>query len=443
MRPPRPARRAALAACLGALVACGPAPPEPSLNVLLVTVDTLRADRLGFDGYGLPTSPRLDALAESGVVFDRAQGASSWTLPSLATILTSLYTSTHGCWTFVDPLQPSFHTLAETLRDAGYDTAAVASHVFLGTDYGLHQGFTHFDDDLVHWLVASHDAISSPEVSDKGIRFLENKAAVPEEGPWLLWLHYFDPHEIYQPHEGFLEPFGIDPDARGTFDVEQESRLYDGEVAFTDHHVGRVLDALERLGLADDTLVVFVADHGEEFGDHGSRRHGHTLYGELVRTPLVVRAPGFAPSRVDALVHTVDLAPTVLELVGLAPVADQTGRSLVPLMRGEELPERGVLAELNAAPSTNLRAWIDGRWKLILDLDHETAKLFDVEADPLEQSDVAAGQPQVVARMRQELLDAVGEALHEGRLYERTAHGLKLLATQDEQLKNLGYTGGR
>ena len=251
-------------------------------NVLLIAVDTLRADHLESYGYRLPTSPALAELGATGVVFERAVAATSWTLPAFASVLTGHYTSTHRCWKHKSRLAPSFVTLPEILRDAGYDTACAISHIFLARRYGLQQGIVHFDTSFDLPVGHGDTEISSPGVTARGLEWIEHKAAAGDGEPWFLWLHYFDPHYKYVEHEGISETFG----------VEDPLERYDGEIRFTDGYIGEVLDALARTGLDESTIVVLVADHGEEFLDHGGQYHGHTLYQELVHVPLVVRAPG-------------------------------------------------------------------------------------------------------------------------------------------------------
>lgn len=412
------------------LASCG-ASATPPPNVLLVTIDTLRADHMGCYGYELPTSPAIDALAAEGAVFTRAQASSSWTLPGLASLLTSTYTTTHGCWRFDDALDTSFATLAEALLAAGYETGAVASHVFLGRDHGLDQGFVHYDDDLVYTMSASHEAISSPAVSDKGIAFLEAAAGSPEGRPWLLWLHYFDPHDTYQQHPGLTERFG---------DPAEDAVRYDGEIAFTDAHVGRVLDALDALDLRDTTLVALVSDHGEEFGDHGGSRHGHTLHRELVRVPLVLRGPGIPSGEVDAVVRTVDLMPTLLDLCGVDDPATPAGTSLVPLLRGGAGPGP-ALAELRLTASDAYDAVIDGPLKLIVDAGSGEARLFDVASDPGEARDLAADRPADVARLRAVLELLRADALRAAGAYA-VAPDLELLPGAAARLDDMGYGDG-
>ena len=401
-------------------------------SFLFISVDTLRADHMGTYGYARNTTPEVDAWAKDAVVFENAQASASWTLPGLASALTSFYTSTHRCWTFNSRLDPSFTTLPEVLTDAGYDTMAVTSHVFLAPRYGLQQGFVHFDDEFAHPLEDPTTVITSEMVSDKGIRFLDAKAASTDETPWLLWLHYFDPHGQYNVHPGISEEFG----------TEQELDRYDGELRYTDLHVGRVLRRLEELGLADSTVVVFFSDHGEEFLDHGGLRHGHALWRELVRVPLIIRAPGVAPRRVPELVRTVDLLPTVLDWVPpLAPPPGIEGVSLFAFLEGRERAPLPALAEIRLQEAFPLECVFEERWKLIVNSKDASVLLYDTVADPLEQRDVAAEHPEVVAELRERLAAMIARAEEAGRRYGE-AEALGLSETERHDLQGLGYTGG-
>jgi arylsulfatase A-like enzyme len=434
MSAPR-ARPLALAALLAAGCSRPLAPAwgegEPPPNVLLVCIDTLRADHLGCYGYERPTSPAIDALAAESVLFEDAQAASSWTLPALASLFTSTHSSTHGCWGFASALAPSFVTAAELLRDAGYDTAAIVSHVFLAPRHGLQQGCVHFDDTYSQPETEPWNDVTSPRVTAEAVRFLEQKAAAPREAPWMLFLHYFDPHDAYLPHAGVSERFG----------TEQPIDLYDGEIAFTDRHVGEVLRTLEATGFAGDTIVVLFSDHGEEFGEHGGVRHGHTLHRELLHVPLVMRVPGVAPRRVAERVRTIDVLPTLLELVGLPSLEAGEGSSLVPALHGGAPLPLPALAELRLQPGDPQESLIDGRWKLIHHLEREPRfELYDVVLDPREQEDLAARHPELVAELREALARLVGAAERKGSDYERPAP-LDLTPTQLEHLQGLGYAG--
>jgi arylsulfatase A-like enzyme len=408
------------------------APP----NVLFVSVDTLRADHMGVYGYERNTTPAIDAWAKGAIVFDEAQASASWTLPGLASVLTSLYTSTHHCWKFNSRLDAAFTTLPEILTDAGYDTMCVTSHVFLARRYGLQQGFVHFDDEFAHPLEDPTEVITSEMVSEKGIRFLDEKAATADKTPWMLWLHYFDPHGNYNVHEGISEEFG----------TEREVDRYDGEIRFTDLHVGRVLAKLDELGLAENTLVVFFADHGEEFMDHGGMRHGHALWRELVRIPLIVKAPGCAPRRVGDLVRSVDILPTVLDFIPpLRPPSDIEGVSLRPMLErgdGAGAEPLTALAEIRLQDFVALDSVIRGRWKMIVHASTETFQLYDLAADPLETTDVAAANPEVIEDLKRVMLGTIERARAQGKKYG-AQQALGLSETERGQMDDLGYLGGK
>lgn len=428
------------ALCLGSCDDYGrEAAPQKAADILLVTIDTLRADALGLYGYGRPTSPNLDAFAEGAVVFDAAQAPTSWTLSSLSSLLTGHYAWTTGIRDFRSQLDDRFVTLAEHLRARNYDTAAVGTHVVFQDKYGLRQGFARFDDELVEAdYQASHKAITSELVSDKGLEFLSNWSAARaagEERPWLLWLHYFDPHIPYRRHAEF--PFG-----------DSGRDRYDAEVAFTDKHLGRVLDALGENGF-EDAVICVVSDHGEEFGDHGGREHGHSLYTELVRVPLILRAPGFEPARISQAVGVIDVLPTLLELSGAGGspqalgVDSISGRSLVPLMAGadsEDWDARPLLGELRLRRDTEMESLRSGPWKLIRDRDGQRLRLYNVQRDPAEQRDLAAREVNRTREMNAELERQIQAARELGSGAGAEAR-LELDQEEEAALRALGYLG--
>lgn len=427
-----PFNRASLAAAiLACLLSCTPQSPT-SLdrpNVLLITVDTLRRDHLEPYGYKRATSPRLSAFAVDAIVFEDAQSQAPWTLPSLASLMTGLETSAHGCRTFYDALAPSYETLPERLFATGYDTGAVASHVFLGRDYGLDQGFVHFDDELVLEMTRSDEVISSPKVTEKGIAFLEAQAEAQTAGttdhPFMLWLHYFDPHADYLRHA----------EISGKFGTKRPVDLYDGEIAFTDRAIGRVLDTLQASGLDKNTIVIFTADHGEEFGDHNGIDHGHTLFAELLDIPLIIRAPGFEPARVEQMVRSIDVANTLCELLGIAPLEESQGLSLVPLMKGEDLVVPASLAELERNAALSSRALVTRESKQLWSPRFEQPVAFNRSTDAREKTPTA--------------LNADSEAELQRRLEAATkiatqhadSWRLALGAAERDDLSNTGYAG--
>jgi len=407
-------------------LACAePARPRP--NLLFISIDTLRADHLGAWGYGRATSPHIDAFAREAVVFENAQAQSSWTLPTLASLMTSLHSSTHRCWNLANPLGEDYETLAELLHTAGWKTAAVASHVFLARRYQLDQGFASYDVSLVKQnALKSHAAVTSPQVTQKGLGWLAQRRDQPE--PWFLWLHYFDPHALYLTHEGISEAFG----------TRRQSDLYDGEIAFTDRAIGHLLAGLASLGMAERTVVVLFADHGEEFGDHGGSAHGHSLHRELLHIPLIVRAPGLAAHRVSAAVRQVDVMPTVLELLGLPIPEHLEGTSLVPAMRGEPLPDLPVLGELRQSPLHRSDSLQRAGWKLLVDRARKRVALYDLTHDPGEHEDLAASHPERVREMRDELEALKAGAQRKAGSY-RKPERLTLPDDERESLRQLGY----
>ncbi len=402
-------------------------------NLLFLCVDTLRPDHLGAYGASPSPSPAIDELARSGIVFERAYAHASWTLPSFAAILTSLYSSTHGCWTFKSSLSESFATLPERFQEAGFDTYGIASHVYFNREYGLQQGFDAFDDEFAHkYDEAGWIPITSPRVSEKAVRWLEERVAAEDRDPWLLWLHYFDPHVPYVDHAR----------ARTGVETPDEHARYVDEIAFTDRYVGEVLVALERLGLAGETVVVFLSDHGEAFEEHpGVRRHSKSLFDEELRVPLVVRVPGLEARRVSAFVRTVDLHPTLFELfripLGPAPIE---GRSLVSALLGEELASPRLLAEIRLHDGFHARAIVDGRWKLVEDTSNDTTRLYDLVGDPGETQDLAGERPELAAELRAEMESLEGRAREASGLYEG-GREIELSPETLERLRELGYAG--
>ena len=433
--------RCALAPIL-LLGACTPPAPPPRPNILVLSIDTLRADHLGCYGYPLPTSPNLDRLAARSALFEHAESASSWTLPSMTSLMTGLSTSAHNCDHLGSRLDPSYRTFAEVLRDAGYDTGIVASHLFLTTSYGLQQGFTHVDTSIVQ----DELDITSQDVAQRGIDWIRAKSARaaelaarprddPEDdsaAPWLLWLHFFDPHAPYLAHPGISERFGL----------ERDVERYDGEIAYTDLHLGRLLDELEQSPLAANTIVVVVADHGEEFGEHGNFGHGYALYEECVRVPLIVHVPGVAPRRVEEVVPTVDLAPTLLDLARVALPHEIEGQTIAPLLWGESVPEQEALSEVRWQARQDIKALRNGRWKWIEQRvgEEQARMLFDIGADPTEECERLEKEVPRAIASSERLLARLRDARRIASGYHQLGES-QLSPFEQARLGNLGYTG--
>ena len=395
------------AALLGAMLGAalwsrskGPVAGSRPLNLLLITVDTLRADHLGCYGGADASTPAIDRLAKEGVLFEQASTCVPLTLPSHASILTGTYPAFHGAHNNgTYKVDDSVVTLAEVLRGRGYRTGAVIGAFPLASRFGLTQGFDTYDDTLPvpqeGERKMGYAQRPADRVSRAGLEWLETK----EGKPFFLWLHYFDPHSPYAPPEPFAARF------RG--------RPYDGEVAFVDEQVGRVLERIRRPDFASNTLVVLMSDHGEGLGDHGEWTHGVFLYESTLRVPLLMALPGVLPAgrRVGQPVRSIDVLPTVLELLRV-PIPDAVqGESLRPLYEGGAASQRAVLAETRA-PRENY-AWSDldairvGALKFIR---APRPELYDLSADPGETENRFSARPDDGARLAAELEHRLADA---------------------------------
>ena len=340
-------------------------------NILLIIIDTQRADHLGCYGYNRKTTPNIDAFAASSTVFENAYSHSPWTTPSIASIMTSLEPVDHGISGWKDPLLKKHLTLAEHLRVNGYFTAAAIGHTIVVPKYGFGQGFNVYDTGALD-IGYPLDIKSSDYITDFGIKMLDQ----PMKEPFFLWLHYFDPHRKYLSHKEFK--FG-----------GKALDRYNGETAFTDFHIGRLLNHLKKRGMYKDTIVAIIADHGEEFLEHGGVLHGLKIYNEVVRVPLIIRVPGFLPGRVSKIVAETDLAPTLLKLVGV-PLPEQfKGHAINYGWKGFQ-PQfnRTVFFETYFMDDACKHGVLKGNWKLIHDCDHETMELYNLKADPREKNNL-------------------------------------------------------
>jgi arylsulfatase A-like enzyme len=380
---------------------------------IVYLVDTLRADHTGVYGYPRRTTPELDAFARDAVVFDAAVAHASWTKPSVASILTSRLPGQHRAVQLRDPLDPSNVTVAERLRARGFSTGAtMANSVIYGAESEFDRGFEvfaglHGEDDRPSKLVGADVVV------DSALAFLRSRRGMPT----FLYVHTMDPHVPYEPPPPFdrmFEPFpteghpGHDPrtDYEEPLDRERMIAQYDGDVAFGDREFGRFLRELKADGLYDDALVVFLADHGEEFLDHGLWLHGRSLFDELIRIPLVVKLPGSrgAGRRIAEQVQGVDVVPTVLEAMGVPLPSDLGGQPLQRTLAGGAAP-RPALAEISHRGFVAHGVRTDGD-KYIRRFSPDDDELyFDLRKDPRERTNLVASNPE-----RVRLLEAQGEA---------------------------------
>ena len=406
-----------------------PASPHPGgrLNALLVTLDTTRADHIGCYGYRQARTPRLDGLAADGTRFDQAFSPVPITAAAHSSILTGLYPFEHGVRNNGDfYLADRFDTIATILHKAGYRTGAFVSSFVLDRRYGLARGFDVYDDRQegadAGSQVISLDAERRGDRTAAALLAWLDAYSRDRSAPFFAWLHLYDPHTPYAAPPPFGEEFASSP--------------YDGEIAFDDAILASVLDRLARLGLRDDTLVVVAGDHGESLGDHGEDTHGMFVYNAAVRVPFVVWRPGLVPAGVvREPVRLTDVAPTLLELLGVERPALKNGRSLVAVMNGAKAVPPPIYAEtlfpelnMNWAPLRSVR---DERWKLI---EAPRPELYDLQNDPGERDNRYDQQPQT-ARALGDLL----ARLSGGTQGEMSMRRLDK-ATMD-RLASLGYIG--
>ena len=445
------------------LASCRPErPAETPPNVLIILVDTLRTDKLGCYGNDLGLTPRIDRLASEGFLFEHAFAHAPWTLPSVASLLTSTYPGQHGAGKRLGrradftPLASDVRTFAECLRDQGYQTGAIVNVRFLHEKFGIGRGFDWYDfrgarDDL-------RDSRCAGEVTDLAIAWMKERRKHPEQ-PFLLMAHYFDPHVTYDPPEAFRKRFALpidhSPDdelfgtgqdvirlRRGEIDpatvpFERLERLYNGEIAYADEQIGRLLDALERLDLDGSTAVVMTADHGEEFLDHDGFEHGHTLYDELIHIPLILRYPGVIKTgRTPVTVGQIDVAPTLCRLAGIIPESTFQGQSLGPVMQAESSADRMILSQGNFWGATWLACLRNDGYKLIEKPGR--IELYHVAVDQKEQRDLSGEEDrrERCAAMSADLATLLKTAKARG---SRQGVSVRLSEEDLRRLEALGY----
>jgi arylsulfatase A-like enzyme len=409
-------------------------------GVLLVSIDTLRRDHVGAYGYGPPTTPRLDALARESVFCEDAVSPSSWTLPAHLSMLTSVDPGAHGGVDMSHGFNHRVPTLATLLRQAGFATQAVTSHLYVSAVYGLDDGFDHLD---------FHQDRKATDVADRAMDALDRIG----DRPFFLFLHFYDPHWHYEPPEntrkifdttytgtitGRLQDFSHrDRKSVSPADLAHLIALYDGEIRYVDDELGRVFDHLRARGLDRGTLVFLTSDHGEEFLEHGSWEHQKTLYEEVVRVPLFFRGPGVSARREPSPATLLDVAPTVLAWAGVPAPGQMQGRSL--LARG---PDREGYGETDHTVDRTHKLFLRAgakRWKAILTLDPEGAGVrgeewYDLSVDPGEsrRGSPPAATAEAMRRVARERWNAA-------RRLGAGAPAVNLTPEQRERLRALGY----
>jgi tetratricopeptide (TPR) repeat protein len=405
----------------GVALGCGRQCARGSLsgdNVLLITLDTTRADRLGCYGYSRGATPVLDALARRGTLFERALAQVPMTLPSHATLLTGRYPRELGIRLNEQAALGDHPTLASVFKGQGYRTGAFVAAFVLDSRYGLNRGFEVYDDNVGEGVLMRR----ANEVTDRALAWLEGA----RKQPFFVWIHYFDPHKPYEPPEAFR---GVGADA------------YDGEIAFVDTEVGRLMRWLEVQHLTDRTLVVVAGDHGESLGEHGEHGHAMFLYQTNLHVPLILAHPqlGKRGARVGDVVELADVFSTILDLFGWRTPEGLLSRSLAPALRGQPLEPRESYAESRYVRHTygwaEQRSLTSGRFKYISSTRPE---LYELVSDPAEERNVIGEQEPVASAMRRGLEARYG-AMRAGKAIE-----VSLDDDARRRLESLGYmTGGR
>lgn len=374
---------------------------QPVRNVVVLLIDTLRASKLrAYNPESRVRTPVLDGLVEHGTLFERAHSQENWTKPSVASVLTGLTPSTHRAITTEARLPQSAELVSETFDAAGFATASFLANGYVSDRFGFDQGWDHYTN-----MIREGRSTEAADVFREAGDWIEQHRSER----FFVYIQTIDPHVPYDPPAEFLQMYDARTDYAGQVrprstgdqleaakrnppgivfdesDITRLTALHDGEISYHDRELGRFMERLAALGVADDTLLVITSDHGEEFRDHGSWGHGHSVYQELIQVPLVFHRPGVVPEgrRVPQPVSTMNVAQTILDLAGVPGLRDAEGRSLAPEMRGE-IPAQPTVAFSNMLDDR--RVIRSRRWKMIL--NGINAKLFDLQTDPGERNEI-------------------------------------------------------
>lgn len=413
-------------------------------NVILIVIDTLRADHLGCFGYERNTSSNIDQLSRESVFFKNAISAAPWTTPSFASMMTSQYPVKIGIG--FDPIRfdEKLLTITEILKNNNYKTKGIISHTFVGSKLGFAEGFDSFDEENAPGL----DHVTSPSITNKAISFLRKSA----KKRFFLFLHYFDPHDEYFLHESY----NYYPDYKGIIfssqsraemmrispylsheDVEQVKALYDSEITFTDEYIGKVFNELKRLGLYDESLIILTADHGEEFQERGERWIGHekTLYKEQIHVPLMIKFPRNEEIKeIEDRVALLDLMPTLFDILNIK-IPKQYQFEGKPIIFENLHNNRIIISETHRQAS--LRTIMHNGWKYILNLETKKEELYHITKDPWEHDNRIDINVEIRKKMASMLNQWFEEIKSKG--ISKKQKQVKFSKKEKKRLKSLGY----
>jgi choline-sulfatase len=423
--------------CALPLASCsGPQPEASYPDVILVVIDTLRAEDLPPYGAPLENAPFMDELARQGVVFDNAWSSSSWTAPATASIFTSRHPNEHGVTRGLlaqrnagiielNRISGEVETLPSYFAELGYDTFGVSANINIDDAMGFARGFDRFR------CLKEHEGLDASDVQGVVATWMEELEA---SEAYFLYLHFMDPHEPYRRHAEWVEP-----DEPPAPHVTLDHAAYRSEIRNVDEHLRAILDALDP---DDDTIVIVTADHGQEFLEHGSVGHGFTLYSELTRVPLMIRIGTSGPrGHSSANVSNLDLLPTLRELLHTGQGRHDRGRSLLDVIEADERGQRPIFSMRTSHPvtgPTRLRSIVQGKHKLIHNQMTGEMSLYDLEQDPGESVNLAE-QKQDVVRELTELLDLQDDFASKAAVLDSGERNLT--AEEIRHLRALGYTG--
>ena len=412
-------------------------------SIVLITIDTLRSDHLPCYGYRNKIAPNICKLAKSSILFTNAISQSSWTLPAHASILTGVYSHQHKAESFykrdkIQMISTEYEYLPELLRQNGYSTAGFVSAFYVGPEFGFDRGFESFNT-----INAGSKMITSRRITDNAITWIEKT-----DDKFFLWLHYYDPHHKFRYHKMSdkiytrqvdektnlkYKGWNVHPYNKKFFEKNREkyTTLYDGEIFFVDYFIQQIIDTLSKSGKMEDTILVITSDHGESFNEHGLVGHDNQLYANLINVPLIIHIPGARPRRINKIVETKDIMPTILESIGLEKPSYIQENSL---FNARDF----AFSEIYNRNKNKRISLVSDRYKLIYTYNDEVIELYDLKEDPGENHNIAEENKDIVEGLFKEMPKSLSEneTIIES---ENDSRQVELPDDIKKRLKSLGY----